>query len=458
MAITMLEQYWDIEKTMNNPHKGWYIHYFDNGLERYGDRYNDTDDFHDFPGLDHIYLRLGWSYLEPQEGKFNWTIIDEVIDRWVARGYRIAFRITCKETGADQCHATPKWVMEAGATGTYFPTENGGQVWEPDYGDSVFLDKLDAFHSAFARRYDAMPWMAYVDIGSYGDWGEGHTVFGSNRDWPEEVIFHHLDIHCKHYNKAQLVISDDIVGNRKRGDGSRERVLRAVRERGITLRDDGISVESFFRNFGKSTLRNPEFFEEFWRERPIVLELEHYHATVDKDTWQAGEPFLEAAKEAHATYAGHHGYTRSWLQENLELAKKMGNLLGYWYFIKNIDVEETWILGKANELKIVWENHGLAPAYKQYNLYLSMQKVGETEQRWETRLWESDNRDWMPGCINGETYRVSLPQSLPPGDYKLGVKLVHDEGCGANRPVELGMSDGIRDAEGYYELKVICIK
>ena len=30
-------------------------------------------------------------------------------------------------------------------------------------------------HAAFAARYDQKPWVRYVDVGSIGDWGEGHT-------------------------------------------------------------------------------------------------------------------------------------------------------------------------------------------------------------------------------------------------------------------------------------------
>jgi hypothetical protein len=52
----------------------------------------------DFPGLKHIYLRSDWSHLEPAEGQYQWDLIDRVIAPWTARGYRVSFRICCKET------------------------------------------------------------------------------------------------------------------------------------------------------------------------------------------------------------------------------------------------------------------------------------------------------------------------------------------------------------------------
>ena len=37
--------------------------------------------------------------------------------------------------------------------------------WEPVFDDPVFLEKLEAFLKAFARRYDGQPWLRYLDIG-----------------------------------------------------------------------------------------------------------------------------------------------------------------------------------------------------------------------------------------------------------------------------------------------------
>ena len=107
-----LEKFWDSDIVCSNPHKGWEFHYFDNGIERYHDRLQPGDFLEDFPGLRTIYLRLGWSYLEPEEGKYNWDLIDTVIQKWTARGYNISFRITCKETN-NLVFATPEWVKQA---------------------------------------------------------------------------------------------------------------------------------------------------------------------------------------------------------------------------------------------------------------------------------------------------------------------------------------------------------
>jgi len=48
-----------------------------------------------------------------------------------------------------------------------------------------------------------------VDIGSIGDWGEGHCWAGSRKDLSFALRKEHIDLHLKHFNLSQLVISDD---------------------------------------------------------------------------------------------------------------------------------------------------------------------------------------------------------------------------------------------------------
>jgi hypothetical protein len=119
-----LKGQWNDHIPLENPHKGWYHHFPDNGINKYIIA-KDTD-LTEFPGMDHLYIRLAWSYLEPQEGQFNWDIIDQMIEKWTAHNLGISFRISCKETSAnriEQQYATPRWVMEAGAKGGYKETQ-----------------------------------------------------------------------------------------------------------------------------------------------------------------------------------------------------------------------------------------------------------------------------------------------------------------------------------------------
>jgi hypothetical protein len=180
-------------------------------------------------------------------------------------GHRL--RISCKETSTDrieQQFATPRWVMEAGAQGGYYRM---GQAtgpegpWEPEFDDPVFLAKLDRFLAAFAARYDAKPWLRYLDIGSIGDWGEGHCWAGSRKDLSFAVRKLHVDLHLKHFKRTQLVISDDYV-HALNDPAERARLHQHILANGISYRDDSIMVDGYFAGTSdRFTVRSPEFFD-----------------------------------------------------------------------------------------------------------------------------------------------------------------------------------------------------
>src|SRR5512137_2397146 len=81
-----------------NPGMGWVFHYYDNVPSHYGSKLVPSDTLDDWPGLTVIYLRIPWSYIEPEEGKFCWSVLDTPAQRWIAKGKQVAFRITASES------------------------------------------------------------------------------------------------------------------------------------------------------------------------------------------------------------------------------------------------------------------------------------------------------------------------------------------------------------------------
>jgi hypothetical protein len=441
-----IEKLWDDQKVCENPHKGWYHHYYDNSLKVYGPLLEPDDFLEDFPGLNHIYLRVDWSHLEPEEGKYDWEVIDRIINPWTQHGYAVSFRICCKETSPG--FATPEWVMKAGANGTFFPTRDGNQCWEPDYGDPIFLEKLDNFHRVFAERYGDMPWLEFVDIGSYGEWGEGHTSASSRRDWPADVIKRHIDIHTDHYTNTFILMNNDMVDTRKVEDGSKEEIYDYALSKGLGMRDDSVCVKWYFDTFGKSTLLTPECFTRVWRNKPVDIELEHYGSTIRHNTWMKGLPLVAAVEESHATFVGFHGDARKWLADNLEIAVKLANLSGYWYFLKSIEMNMSLSQGTEQKIKLVWENHGVAPSYYRYKM---MVRLANDNHRYEQELTDSDNRNWMPGDIVLENYVLNIPKDLTPGKYKLGIALYEDKGFN-KRDIQLALKDSTKAKDNFYDI------
>ncbi len=458
-----MKPHWNDKIPLENPHKGWYHHYPDNHINKY--EIKKDEHLLDFPGMDHVYIRLAWAYLEPEEGRYNWDVIDSIINKWTQHGLGIAFRISCKETSTDlieQQFATPRWVKEAGAKGDYYRRgEKAGPdgPWEPVFDDPVYLEKLENFLRAFANRYDGKPWLRYVDIGSIGDWGEGHTHSGSRIAYDYNQRLKHIDLHCKYFKKSQLTITDDFVYSVDDKE-DQKKMHQYVLDKGISYRDDSILVNGYLSGYSDQyTVRSPQFFADSYLRLPNVLELEHYSIIRRMGNWfgtpdsnlkkygkgkTGADMFKGALKLLHASYIGYHGDANDWLSENRELSNELLNQCGYWYFLHNVTIPDALTIGQQNTIQMQWENRGAAPAYNPYSLIIRLE--GSSNQEFTL---DSHNQKWRPSLDETykEDYSIQIPASLKTGTYKLKIKLYDND---AKRDVILALDPNLMDKEKFY--------
>jgi hypothetical protein len=333
-----------------NPGMGWVFHHYDNVPAHYGSRLDPSDTVDDFPGLSVVYLRLPWSMVEPEEGRFTWSTVDTPAQRWIAKGKQVAFRFSACESWMRW--ATPEWVQKAGAKGYNFkPGQElpDGPFWEPEYDDPVFLEKLDRFLAAAAARYDGDPTVAFIDVGSFGVWGEGHTYHSSKRKWPAATLIRHMDLHAKHFKKTLLAANDDYAGQ---GQETIDHALKL----GMTLRDDSILVQG-----GKNAYFHAGMAQPFWPKVPVILESEHYGGSRDRGNWQDGSKYLQSVEEYHASYASIHWWPREFLKECGPLIDRINLRLGYRLQLAEASWPSRVRLGDAWTFRASWRNAGVAP-------------------------------------------------------------------------------------------------
>lgn len=343
----------DNGKALVNPMMGWTMHFYSNILENYGSKLEASDTLDDFPGLSTVYLRVPWAFVEPQEGVFVWELLDTPAQRWIEKGKYVAFRISAMESWL--YHATPKWVFDAGAKG--YDVE--GNYFEPEYDDDIFIEKVENFIKAFAARYDHNPNVAFIDVGHFGMWGEGHTVMTSPKhghEWGIETQKRHIDIYVRHFRTTQLCISDDYAGHDK--PGSRFPITDYAFSKGVTLRDDSILVQPPPRNWYHS-----ELAQQFWPTLPVILEHEHYGGSVDRGSWNK-DLLMKAVEDYHASFMSIHWWPRILLDENRDVIERINRRMGYRLCVEQVEWPASIQRGEGFTIKSRWYNAGVAPCYK----------------------------------------------------------------------------------------------
>ena len=475
----------DDKTVLSNPHKGWYWHYVDNGLRnpKYRDRVKSGSDYHDFPGLNHLYLRFDWSDIQPEPDVFDWSQLDDIMDEWGTKGYRFALRACCSETADFMPFATPKWLHDMGCGGAFYPPypEKDPQwwkkthfepsrkapilanpekycemYWEPDYYDPLFLEYLEKFIRAYAEKYDNDPRIEYVDLGSYGCWGEGHTSCGSMRTGFFDMHRKHAYLHAKYFKKKPILMNDDFV-NQIEGN-SREHIISDTKLKtdvrdyclslGMGIRDDSILAgpDKYERDY--HTVSTPELFDQFYMQAPVDVEGGHI-TTYSFEDGKGGFRFLDAARRTHATYAGFHGYIEEWLEKNYFLTEYLANRLGYWYFINSISHNNCTDSGVKLRVDMEWENKGYGLCYTPYALEF---RFSNSRASYQCLACDFDNMAFMSESVTPVPVWVELPGGMPAGVYDVSVRVVEGD-----LPIKLGIKAEYMDSDGFYKLSQITI-
>ena len=339
-----------------NPGMGLVYYHHDDRVWMYGTGIAPDDTLDWFPGISTVYFRLPWSALEPEEGKFRWDVIDTPARAWIAKGRKLAFRITCCEKFED--YATPRWVEKAGAKGNVWHCREHPEQprWEPVYDDPVFLSKLKVLLREFAMRYDGNPDVAFVDVGTFGLYGEGHVNQTSGLS--EEERFRLVRLHMGLWRQAlphtRLVMSDDVFSKRNAPEGERPLMQYAL-ESGIGFRDDSLYIKP------SAMWKHDAWAREFAASQPVVLEPCHYGST-QRETWWLGRQ-IESVEAHRASYFGIHGFPREHFRGNERLFADIARRLGYRFELREVRYPGCVKMGEVVRIESDWVNVGVAPRY-----------------------------------------------------------------------------------------------
>lgn len=135
----------------------------------------------DLPEVDNVGIQTCWDFLEPVEGEFNWTLVDQTIDYWTSKGKRINFRICTDSLSLPEVFVgAPRWLNEEPYNVHYEEYTYSGTVMARanDLTDPTYQKFFERFLKELSDRYATNPYIDTIDIrgfGMFGEWHSGHS-------------------------------------------------------------------------------------------------------------------------------------------------------------------------------------------------------------------------------------------------------------------------------------------
>ena len=363
-----------------------------------------------------VYIRFNWAEVEPAEGEFQWRVIDDVIAAWKSRGATVAMRVMTCNAHSRGYDTSPAWLFAAGCksfdylVGGDDPTSGGQRIprREPDYADPVYLAKHGAFLKALGARYDGHPAVEFLDIGSYGVWGEWHTKHPAPVETRRQIV----DLYLQAFRRTPLVfMSDDAE------------VLGYALEHGTGFRRDGVGSPWHEENWiGSRKYAGVAGMAETWTRAPVVFEWFGDYAYLQSRQWSF-EAAVKFMLNHHVTLINDN--LGRFPPEARPLVDQLTRRAGARLVPRRLLHPARIVPGATATLRLTWANVGVARLNREYVLQFHL--LDAEGRSVVVGRATADPRTWLPGETEIQE-SLAVPASVAPGDYRLAVALEDPRG------------------------------
>lgn len=369
------------EPISENPGKGW-IRYRSDSAE--------TEDVLQYVSVG--YNRFNWNQVEPQEGVYDWSVIETFLNKWDSLGKKAAFGIACASSTNNASYLTPKWVFDAGAA---YTMANNGTQYVPVWNDEIFLSKLENFTKAFAEKYDGDRRIAFIDVRSYGNFGETHTSgLSGSAGLSANDEKKHIDIAVKYFKKTQLMLCT--ANNGEQGIKTEYAVNNGV----------GLRIDSILDGNYSETHR----LDDAYGKEPTVFEFVNSYGNMksaannygspsnDNGHWNQDRYLLSffVGKPSYMDLGQYNNDSANFIGDNRELVKLLSNKMGYHFVLKEMSIPRELSVGEVVTLDSEWINKGVTPLYEE--CYPAIAVLDE-DNRVIDKCWLDgfNPAQWLPG-------------------------------------------------------------
>ncbi len=374
-----------------------------------------------YPDTSIVYIRILWKEFEPEQGKYNYQFVQDILDTAKAHNQTVAFRLMAHSTR--DIDDVPDWLKEI----IPCPARPKGKRVKDSPTDPKFLQYFTKAVRAFGEKFDSNPVLDTMDISLPGSWGEGHNL----ELYPEEDIENLFDMHTEVFKETRLIGQLTKPGIAK----------RASKVVPVGLRGDGLGNPYHLHEvYGKQL----EQFPDAWKSAPISFEAFWWLCEWQRKGWDIDE-VIQMTLGWHIS-----SFNAKSIPIPFEWKDKIDywvSKMGYHYVIDYFKFPGEVEAGDEITLKLGIDNVGVAPIYRKLPLHIRLID-GEKEYPLENDV---DITKWMPGK-NAEKATFVLPENMKKGTYAIEIGIFNQD-----IPVVYFASDAKRSG-AYYKVGEITVK
>lgn len=330
--------------------------------------------WHDNDHADSDAVQLEFSYMlysqiVDAEGDYDWSPVDELLDRIASRGHQAVLRFRFIYPGYSET-AVPDSIKRLSGYKEVVAKSEGKDTAFCDWSHPALKDFTFDFYARFAERYDNDPRLAFVQVG-FGLWAEYHIYDGPmelGKTFPDKAFqarfFRHLSSVFKHTPWSISIDAAEV-----------DRTPFAEQMDLLSL-NFGLFDDSFMH--AEHGDYNETCWNFFGRQRymkaPAGGEFSYYNNHDQRHALEPngphGERFEDAADRFHITYMLANDQFR---YHSADRIRDAGMATGYRFRVTAFETD-----GKQS--RITFKNAGVAPIY--YDAYPAIAGVrSETSLR-----------------------------------------------------------------------------
>lgn len=380
------------------------------------------------------YFRVYWKFVEPEQGKYDWEMLDKAFRTAHSRKQTLMLRIAPYGTRED--NDVPDWYRAMmGDESGKLPV----QKWRTDPEDPRYVKHFGGMIRALGARYDGHPDLESVDLSIVGAWGEGAGSALLSQPSREALV----DCYLEAFQKTPLIML--LTDARTNGYG--------ISKRDVGWRVDCLGDMGGFSDPNWSHMQDyyPQGIINFgmrdaWKKAPVSFEVCWVMQHWKNKGWDVDYIIDQSLKWHISSFNAKSSPVPEEWQPNVDRWLKK---IGYRFVLRKFTYPATVAPHGKLAFTSWWENKGVAPCYKQFPLALRLKNA----QRTEVFRTEADIREWLPGD-NLYDDAVFIPASMPHGEYEVAIALL-DSHSGQPK-VRLAIAG--MEEDGWYSLGKIEVK